>query len=262
MTATPAVKYDVSDGIGHLVFNRPAQLNAIDLEMARQFAAAVEQAGSDPTLKVVILAGTGRSFIAGGDLSLFRDAEDKPAAARSLIDLVHHAVEQLATASYIVVAGLHGPIAGAGVSIALAADLAIAADDTTLDLAYAKIGASPDCGATWTLPRLVGPRRAMELAVLSDTVSAYQALEFGMVNRIVPRAELNAEIGKLAMRIADGPAVAHSWIKSLIRRSAGNDLTTQLAAEREGFAACADTRDFATGLDAFFARRPPVFQGR
>jgi 2-(1,2-epoxy-1,2-dihydrophenyl)acetyl-CoA isomerase len=260
--APPAVLYEPGNGVGRIVFNRPRHLNALNLEAAQLFSKAVAAAADDPALRVLVLVGAGRAFIAGGDLTAFHEALDKPSAARALVETVHQAIEGLAVAPFIVVASLHGPVAGAGLSIALAADLAIASDDATFNLAYAQIGTSPDCGATWTLPRLVGPRRALEIALLSDTITARQALDLGLINRIVPAGDLGTETANLATRIATGPAVAHTWIKRLIRQSYASTFPKQLADECDGFVACAATRDFSAALDAFFAKKRPAFEGR
>jgi 2-(1,2-epoxy-1,2-dihydrophenyl)acetyl-CoA isomerase len=148
------------------------------------------------------------------------------------------------------------------VSIALACDLCIAATGTQFNLAYARIGASPDAGSTWSLPRVVGTRKALELALLAESLSAEEALRLGIVNRVVPRNVLEEETEILARRLAGGPAFAYGRIKRLINSSFEKGLEDQLDAEREAFCACAGTADFGEGLDAFFEKRRPVFRGR
>mgnify|MGYP002622210113 CR=1 FL=1 len=153
-------------------------------------------------------------------------------------------------------------VAGAGVSIATNLDLAIAAQDTVFNLAYARIGASPDCGASFSLPRLVGLRRALEIALLSEDIGAAEALALGLVNRVVPAAELEAETARLAARLAAGAPAAQGRIKRLMRQSLERDLQTQLDAEARAFAECAATEDFAGAVAAFLERRAPHFNGR
>lgn len=257
----PVVTYEAAAGVARIRLNRPHQLNALNAAMAAQLADAVNRAIDDADLRVIVLAGEGRAFMAGGDLAVFRAAADKPRVAHDLIGRVHGALQRLDAAPQIVVASLHGAVAGAGMSLALFADLAIAADDATFNLAYARIGASPDCGATWTLPRLVGLRRAMEIALLSETIGAAEALRLGLVNRVVPASELAVETERLASRLAAGPAVAQAHIKRLLRDSLARTLPQQLDAEGDAFAACAGTQDFAEAIDAFFAKRSPRFRG-
>lgn len=251
----PVVKYEASGGIARIRFNRPRHLNALNAELAEHFAAALDAALGDPAVRVVVLAGEGRAFMAGGDLAMFRGASDKPRTARTVIETVHAALKRLAKAPQLVIASLHGPVAGAGMSVALNADFAIAADDVTFNLAYVKIGASPDCGASWALPRLVGLRRALEIALLSETIGAEEALRLGLVNRVVPAAELEPETAKLAARLAAGPPMAQAGIKRLMHGSFDHAFPEQLDLEAESFAACAGTRDLSEAVAAFFSKR-------
>lgn len=255
------VKFKAAEGVAEIRFNRPHQLNALNRAIADQFDAALDRALSDKDIRVVVLTGEGRAFMAGGDLAVFRDAADKAQTARELIEVIHGSLKRLAAAPQIVVASLRGAVAGAGMSLALHADFAIAATDVTFDLSYVKIGTSPDCGATWTLPRLVGARRALEIALSSRTITAEEARSLGIINRVVPTAELETETASLAAQLAAGPAVAHGWIKRLMRGSFNHTLAEQLDLERDGFAACAATQDFSVGLKAFFDRCKPEFQG-
>ena len=156
----------------------------------------------------------------------------------------------------------NGPVAGAGLSIALLADLAIAADDAQFTLAYARIGASPDGSATWSLPRIVGLRKALELALLAETIDAAEALRLNLVNRVVPREHLEGETAALAARLAAGPALAYGRIKQLMRTSFDRSLAEQLAEEAAAFTALAASADFAEGVSAFVGKRPPRFTGR
>ena len=147
-------------------------------------------------------------------------------------------------------------------SIALSTDLAIAADNAIFTLAYAKLGTSPDGSGSWSLPRLVGLRKAMEIALLSDVYDAPEALRLGLVNRVVPAADLVAETDKLARRLAEGPTFAFGRAKALLRGSLDNSLHDQLAAEAASFDACIGTKDFAEGVSAFLAKRAATFTGK
>jgi 2-(1,2-epoxy-1,2-dihydrophenyl)acetyl-CoA isomerase len=252
----------VTEGVAELRFNRPDRLNALDVELAEAFEAAVARVVVDLAVRVIVISSEGRAFVAGGDLAHFRRAGDKVAAAGQLIDPIHAALKQLADAPQIVIGSLKGAVAGGGMSLALGLDLLVAADDASFNLAYARVAASPDCGGSWALPRLVGYRRALEIALLSETIDAAEALRLGLVNRVVPRAELETETAKLVARLASGPAVSSANIKALMRRSLDRTHSEQLDAEADGFRACAATADFAEAVDAFFEKRRPRFTGR
>src|SRR5690606_13543774 len=218
------------EGIASIRFNRPHVLNALDEAMGAALRSAVETAARDERVRVVVMSGEGRGFMAGGDVGRFHAAgAEAPARLRQLSEPIHDAVLRLAEMTKPVVASLHGPVAGAGLSIALLAELAIAADDAQFTLAYARIGTSPDGSATWSLPRVVGLRKALELALLADTIDAAEALRLNLVNRVVPRERLEAETEALATRLAAGPALAYGRIKRLMRTSLDRDLPAQLA---------------------------------
>lgn len=253
----------VDKGIAEIRFNRPQRLNAIDVETAQHFLQAVLQVTGDPTVRVIVLSGAGRAFVAGGDLAYFRAAGTAaPQAAGALIGPMHEAIARLASAPQPVLASLQGAVAGAGMSLALMADLAIAANNTVFNLAYLKVGNSPDCSATWTLPRLVGQRKAMEIALLSESVAADEALRLGLVNRVVPLAELPARTLAMAEQLAAAAPLAVASIKRQLRDSLQHTLQQQLDDEAATFARNAGSADFREALDAFFGKRTPQFHGR
>lgn len=254
---SPPVLFRSANGIAEIRFNRPARLNALSVEVAEGFEAAVGQALDDPTLRVVVISAEGRAFVAGGDLDHLHRADDKAAAAAELIGPMHRGLARLAASPAITLGSLKGAVAGAGMSIALNLDLAVAAEDTVFNLAYARIGTSPDCGASYALPRLVGLRRALEIALLSDNIDAGQALTLGLVNRVVPVDALETETTKLAARLAAGAPAAQGHIKTLMRQSLQRDFEAQLDAEAAAFAECARTRDFAEAVAAFMRKREP-----
>jgi len=254
-----------SDGpIARIIFNRPKVLNALDRAAAQGFLAACRSVASDPDNRVVIVAGEGRAFMAGGDISVFTDSvspSEISAHVRTLIEPLHEGLEILTSLPRPVIASLHGAVAGAGWSIALATDFAIAADNTVFTLAYSKLGTSLDGSSSWSLPRLVGLRKAMEIAMLSDTYQASEALRLGLVNRLVPAADLTGETDRLARRLAEGPTFAYGKIKALLRDSLHNTLHRQLIAEADAFSECAKTGDFVEGVTAFLGKRAAKFSG-
>ncbi|WP_454919191.1 enoyl-CoA hydratase/isomerase family protein [Xanthobacter sediminis] len=249
----------IADGIGEIRFNRPAVLNALDLDTAMQFDAMVDLVTTDPAVRVIVLAAEGRAFMAGGDLAYFRDATNRAAAAAVLIDAMHAPLQRLSEDPRPVLASLKGPVAGGGLGVALAADLAIAADDVTFAVAYLAVAASPDCSTSWNLVQLLGLRKAMELALLGESVNGAEALRLGLINRLVPGNRLQEETHALARRLAAQSAPAMSRTKALLRAATTNALQPQLDAERRAFVEGAATADFDEALDAFFAKRKPQF---
>lgn len=247
-------------GVVSFRFNRPSVLNALDLPLAAAFRDAACALAGDPSVRVVVLSGAGRGFMAGGDISVM--IEDPVTNAGALIDAMHEGLRALAGLEAPVLASLHGVVAGGGLGVALAADLAIAAEGTRFNLAYANIGTSCDCSSSWSLPRVVGLRKALEIALLSDTFDAAEALRLGLVNKVVPADALEAETAAWATRLAAGPPRAFGQLKRLMRESSGRSLDTQLDAERAAFLKCASTRDFAEGTSAFLGKRPPRYEGR
>jgi 2-(1,2-epoxy-1,2-dihydrophenyl)acetyl-CoA isomerase len=261
MTDTPTpLLFSVADGIARLRMNRPNQLNTIDAPMADAFVAACRTIAADPAVRVVVISGEGRAFGAGGDLASMRDGGE--AAAAALIGPMHEAVKILAALDAPVLASVHGVVAGGSMSLALACDLAIAAEGTKFNLAYINIATSSDLSSSYHLPRLVGLRKALEIALMSETFDAAEALRLNLVNRVVPADRLAEETEALARRFAVGPTRALGRIKRLLRASAQNDLATQLDLESEAFRASTHTHDFNEALAAFFAKRKPVFEGR
>lgn len=246
--------------IRHIRFNRPQALNAIDRSLASAFLDVCRQLADDPEVRVIVLSGNGRGFMAGGDIAQFRD---EPASVpETLIEPMNQALQLLSRLDAPVLASLHGPVAGAGMSLALACDLAIAADSTRFNFAYLNLGASCDVGASWHLPRLVGLRKALEIALLSQPIGAEEALGLGLVNRVVPAEELESATLALAERLAAAPPKAQGLLKRLLRYSLQNSLETQLQAEKAAFGQCLTSEDFKEAVNAFLEKRPAQFTGR
>lgn len=256
----PPLLLERDGAIAHIRFNRPQALNAADTALARAFRDACSDIEADRSVRVVVLSGEGRAFMAGGDIAQFRD--DAASIPESLIDPLHDGLQVLTRMPQPVIASLHGAVAGAGMSIALACDLAIAAEGTRLNFAYTRLATSCDLGGSWHLPRLVGLRRALEIALLCEPIDAAQALQLGLVNRVVADDALASQTQALARRLAAGPPVALGHLKRLLRDSLSRGLSEQLDAERAAFERCAATADFAEAVNAFLSKRAPVFDGR
>ena len=246
--------------IATLRFNRPDALNAIDVPMANAVLAAVQTVAADPAVRAVVLCGNGRGFMAGGDLATLR--ADPVQGAIDILTPLNAALLLLAQMNAPVIAQVHGVAAGAGLSLLLMADYVIAAEGTRLNLAYINLGTSCDVGASWALPRIVGVRKALEIALLGEAFTADDALRLGLVNRIVPAAELDSATTTLAQRLAAGPTVAYGAMKRLMRASMDRTLPEQLAAEKDAFVHCAGTDDFRAGVEAFHQRQSAQFVGR
>ena len=246
--------------VATLTINRPGSMNALDIPTAQAFYVCCLALHGDPTVRAVVIRGSGRAFGVGGDLAALRD--DPADTATALIEPLHQAIKLLTSMDAPVIASLHGAVAGGSMSLSMACDLAIAADTARFNLAYVNVGASCDLSGSWHLPRLVGLRNAMAIALLGDSMDAAEALRLGLVNRVVPAAELDAATTALAQRLAAGPTLAIGRTKRLLRQSFDYDLPTQLDLERDNFRASTGTADFGEALNAFFAKRPPAFTGR
>jgi len=256
------VLYSVNDSVATITLNRPQVLNALDARMIAELREACEGAEHDATARAVVVRGAGPAFLAGGDVAFFRvNLARMPALVREGGAELNRAILALRRAPKPVLASVHGAVAGAGVSLMAAADLAIAAESTKFTVAYSRIGTSPDGGATHFLPRLLGARKALELMLLSDAFDAQTALRLGLVNWVTGAEQLGTETEAIARRLALGPTLAFGEIKRLLNESPDQALAAQLAAEVEAFARCAGTRDFAEGVTAFVEKRKPNFKG-
>ncbi len=259
---------DVKDGVATLTMNRPDARNALSLDMRTGMHDCLDKYEFDDDVRCVVIAGAGDHFMAGGDVKSFAKmtAEMAPEDLRThflrRIHDLHGFISAMRRFPKPIVASVRGAAAGAGVSLASACDLIIAAEDAFFTLAYCHIGISPDGSATYQLPRMIGVKKAMEMALLGDRIDAETMMAMGLVNRVVPSAELDAETRKLAERLAAGPSIAYAGSKSLINASLENQLERQLQMEAEAFAACAGSEDFREGTNAFVEKRRPVFKGR
>jgi 2-(1,2-epoxy-1,2-dihydrophenyl)acetyl-CoA isomerase len=250
--------------VATLTLNRPDALNALDPAMIDALIAHTAAVAGDDSVRVVVLRGAGRHFMAGGDIRSFAERLAEAPAVRSegfrrTIGRLHAAIENLHRMPHPVVGRVHGAVAGFGLSLMNACDLVVAADDSYFASAYRQIALTPDGGGSWALPRLVGLRKAMEIFLLGERFGAADALALGLVNRVVPAADLDAATNTMVHALATGPALALRNAKRLVRESLSRSLSEQLDAEASSFAACAGTADFVEGITAFLAKRPPQF---
>lgn len=257
----------ITNGIATLTMNRPEARNALSNEMRSQLADALHDIEMDEAVRCVVLTGAGDHFMAGGDVKGMGESIKKPPEeVRKEFILRIHDLHPIMFAMRRmpkpVIASCRGAAAGAGVSMALACDLIIAADDAFFTLAYCRIGTSPDGSSSFHLPRAVGIKKAMEIALLGDRFDAQAAKDMGMINFVVPASDLDSETDKLAQRLANGPTHVYGNTKALLYRSLESEFESQLQAEAEYFADCASRADFREGVTAFIEKREPKFTGQ
>ena len=250
-----------------IVLNRPQNLNALNDEMMSDLAKVLLELDNNSSVRCILLRGAGPSFMAGGDVKMFHQqitqpAEQRQETFRQFVGLLHPVIDKLANLPLPVVAAVHGAVAGFGVSLSMICDFVIAADDSFFTLAYIHLGNTPDGSSTWFLPRLVGLRRAKEIALLGDRIPAAEAVRLGLAYKVVPCSDLETEAATLAARLAAGPTHAYGNTKALLHASLGRTLMDQMDAEVTSFGECASREDFAEGVTAFVERRKPAFTGR
>ena len=253
------VTVDVRDRVARLTLNRPEAGNALSLDLVTELRAAAEGLqGSD--VGAVILSGAGKAFCVGGDLRWMHDAGDE--VRESVLRLAtqfHDGIEALTALDAPLIAAVRGAAAGGGMSLAICGDIVLAAESAKFTMAYSAIGFSADGGSSWTLPRLVGWRRATELMLLNERIDAARAVELGLATRVVADDALDAEAGELAARLAAGPTDAHGAIKRLLRASATRGFSEQLAEESRQIAERAAAPNGREGVAAFLEKRVPSF---
>lgn len=255
-----------NNSIATLTFNRPEARNALSIDMRSELRDVLAGLEHDDNIRCIVMQGAGDHFMAGGDVKRMVEYIDKPAAeiraafTQRIHDL-HPIMFTMRRMPKPIIASVAGAAAGAGVSMALACDLVIAADSAFFTLAYVHIGTTPDGSASFNLPRAVGIKKAMEIALLGDRFDAQAAQDMGMINFVVPAADLKAETDKLATRLATGPTHVYGNTKRLLYRSLENVWESQLQLEGETFADCAARDDFREGVTAFAEKRKPKFTG-
>ena len=257
---------DVTDdgGITTITLNRPEKLNALAGHMRRDLAEALEAAGSDRAVHVVVITGVGRAFCSGGDVAAMADLIERQDADEfsRLLGSARRVVTAIRNMTKPVVASINGPAFGAGFNLALACDLRIASSNATFSQSFAKVGLHPDWGGTYFLPRLVTPNKACELFFLGNTIDAEEAQRLGLINFVVAPSELEAETRKLAERLREAPAIAIAAAKQAVYMSHSAELEEMLRYETEAQMRCFDSDDGAEGVRAFLEKRNPKFTGR
>ena len=252
-------------GVSTLTLNRPAALNALNQAMTTAFVSLIQQVAADTSIRVLIVQGAGDHFMAGGDIKGFVTTLESTGPERkqhfiNMIHILHGAVELMQRMDVITVSKVHGACAGFGMSLAIGCDLTIASDDAYFATAYKAIGLTPDGGQSYFLPRLVGMKKAMELTLLSERITADEAMRLGFVNKVVPLADLNATVDKIAQQIARSARGSMSGAKRLISTSLSRTMSEQLNAEAESFSSCASMPDFVEGINAFIEKRHTKFE--
>ena len=243
----------IENAIATITLSRPEKLNAFTGTMREDLLAALRTCDEDETVRAVVITGAGRAFCAGGDVEYMATLQKSNdiAAFRKLLDAGRDVVLQLVSMEKPVIASINGVAAGAGCNLALACDYRIASDEAKLAETFVRIGLHPDWGGTWLLPRLVGRGRAMEILMSGRMVGAAEALVIGMVDRVVPAADLAGETEKLARSIADGPPLAIAAIKRALNASERNDLRAQIELESEHQIECFQSDEAKQRIAAF-----------
>ena len=259
-----AVLYDVSAAVATVTINRPDAMNSLDTATKEALRDAVIRAADDEAIRAVVLTGSGRAFCVGQDLKEHSDnIQFHPEAVwNTVAEHFNPIAMALATMPKPVVAAVGGVAAGAGASFAFACDFRILAETAGFNLAFTGVGLTADSGASWTLPRLVGRARAIELLMQPSTISADRALAMGLATSVVPTDEVLPRARELAGQLADGPTVAYGAVKRSLTYAATHDLGSALAFESEMQNLAGNTEDHLSAVRAFIAKEKPVFRGR
>jgi 2-(1,2-epoxy-1,2-dihydrophenyl)acetyl-CoA isomerase len=257
----PTVLFERVGDVARVVLNRPKAMNTLDLEMARELRAASQRCVDD-AVRAVVVTGNGKAFSAGGDLGAFADAPDARALLKSITIELHAAQVTLAELDAPVIGAINGTAAGAGMSLAACCDLVLAAENAKFTMAYTGAGLAPDGGSTYYLPRLIGLRRTQELMLTNRVLSAAEALDWQLINRVVAADALQDEAMALAAQLAEGPTRAYGKVKSTLLASGARDLAAQLELEGDAISDMAATADGQEGIRAFLEKRKPSFRGR
>lgn len=254
--------FDVKDSIAHITLNRPTAANSINLDLAKDLMYAVLRCDEDPDIRTVLVSGAGNLFCGGGDLKDFKaKGEQLPYYVKEVTAYLHSAISRMTRMAPIVVAAVHGAAAGAGMSLAIACDFVIAAEAARFTVAYTRIALTPDGSMSYFLPRIVGLRRALELTLTNRVLTAHEALEWGIVNRVVPDAELLNQAKAFAAQLASGPTRAFGVAKRLLHLGWTETLETQMEHESQLIANSARAADAQEGIAAFLGKRKAEFKG-
>jgi 2-(1,2-epoxy-1,2-dihydrophenyl)acetyl-CoA isomerase len=260
------IEIEVDGRIGTLTLNRPESLNAMSPELIRELTIAAAWLADRAPIRALIITGAGRAFCSGGDVKWFKrgvsdEGVDLPSEVRHGAEQLHNAIVDIRRIPFPVIAAINGPAAGAGMSLALSADIRIASEEVFLAIAYGRIGAAPDGGMTYFLPRVVGPAKALELALNDPNLDANSALDAGLVSEVVPADQLLSRAREKAEKLAAKAPYYVRMTKRLLHQSIENSINDHLQLERHGIADSMATEDLKRGVTAFFAGEQPEFQG-
>lgn len=257
------VTFEIEDGVGLIRLNRPNDGNILIPEMARELLDAATRCDDDSKVRAVVLTGNGKMFCAGGDLKAFAaQGENVSRYIKNVTQAFHGAISRFNWMDAPVVGAINGTAAGGGFSLALSTDIAIAAESAKFTMAYTKVGLAPDGSSSYFLARMVGLRRAKEMALLNPILSARQAMEWGLVNQVVADDQVVATALEIAHRLANGPTRSFGETKRLLLSGATESLESQMEKESRAIAAMAGSADGREGIAAFLAKRAPVFTGK
>jgi 2-(1,2-epoxy-1,2-dihydrophenyl)acetyl-CoA isomerase len=258
------IDYSVTDALATVCLNRPAVRNAINMRMVEEILDVAHRIAEDDSIRAVLICGNGPALTVGGDIEHFLagPGEQFGTLFAQMTAPFHEAFRILSRIDAPIVTAAHGAVAGGGLGYVYAADLVIAAEGTKFVTAFAALGLSGDGGGTWHLPRLIGPRRAAEAYLRNRPIEAAEALQWGLINEIVPALELRSRAEAVARELASGPTRGFARMRALLRDTWRNDLPTQLQAETEALRVTGDTEDAAKAISDFAAKRRPEFDGR
>ena len=255
------IRYEVTGGVLTITLNRPDKLNAFNEQMIQETIAAFKQAGRDDSVRCVVLTGAGRGFSSGQDLKGFEEREEDISIGEHLRRGYNRLITRMATLEKPIIGAINGVAAGAGCGVALACDIRIASDQASFIQLFSKVGLIPDSGSTWFLPRLIGYARAYEMAITAEKVPAEKALEWGLVNDVVPADQLGEIVAAWAQRLAQGPTLAFGLTKRAMRRAWGMELEEAVAYEALLQEVAGQSHDHREGVAAFLEKREPSYKG-
>jgi 2-(1,2-epoxy-1,2-dihydrophenyl)acetyl-CoA isomerase len=260
----PALIFEIRDNVGHITLDRPDAANALDLAMVTELEEVSLRCDEDPSVRAVLMTGAGKLFCGGGDLKAFaaQPPDNLPAYLKKITFYLHKAVHRFARMKAPMVVAVNGNAGGGGMSLALSGDIVLAAESARFTMAYTRVGLSPDGSSSYFLPRLIGLRRTMELALTNRVLSAREAETIGLITRAVPDGELAQQAESLANELAAGATAAFGGVKRLLYATANTTLDEQMELESETIADTARTADAREGIASFLAKRTPKFTGR
>lgn len=255
------VLFEVRDHVARIMLNRPDAANAMNFELVKELEEVSLRCDEDPAVRAVLMTGAGKMFCGGGDLKAFaaQPPAQLPAYLKKVTLYLHKAIHRFARMKAPVVIAVNGNAGGGGMSLALAGDIVIAAESSRFTMAYTRVGLTPDGSSTYYLPRLIGLRRTMELALTNRTVTAREAEAMGLITRVVADGELMKHAEGVANELAQGATMAFGGVKRLLYASANTSLDEQMELETEWIAEAARTRDAQEGIAAFLGKRAPKF---